>query len=122
MKELLTLFLHLLVTIARVMRAGGARAIVAENLALKQRKYRLLYTPSTGKKPGPKGPSQDLNAAIVELKRRNPRFGCPRIAQQIANVFGIEIDKDVVKRVLAKHYHPGANDGGPSWLTFIGHM
>jgi transposase InsO family protein len=57
----------------------------------------------------------------VELKRRNPRFGCPRIAQQINKAFGITIDKDVVRRVLAAHYRPGSGDGGPSWLTFLGH-
>ena len=28
-------------------------------------------------------------AAILEIKRLNPRFGCPRIAQQIAWAFGI---------------------------------
>jgi len=72
--------------------------------ALKKRKYRLLFTPRTRSKPGPKGPSQELIQIIVEIKRRNPRFGCPRIAQQIANAFGIEIDKDVVRRVLAKYY------------------
>ena len=59
---------------------------------------------------------------IVEFKRRNPRFGCPRIALEIVRNFGIDIDKDVVRRVLAKHYRPSAGDGGPSWLTFLGHM
>ena len=90
--------------------------------ALVQRKYHRLFTSCTRTKPGPKGPSQELIRAIVEMKRRNPRFGCPRIAQQIAYTFGIEIDKDVVRRVLAQHYHPdpGADDG-PSWLTVIGH-
>ncbi|MCP3867572.1 MAG: transposase family protein, partial [Gammaproteobacteria bacterium] len=48
-------------------------------------------------------------------------YGCPKIAEQISKLFGIEIDKDIVRRVLAKHYHPDI-DGGPSWLTFIGHM
>jgi hypothetical protein len=44
---------------------------------LKQRKYRLLYSSADSKrKPGPKGPSQELIQAIVELKQRNPRFGC----------------------------------------------
>ena len=76
--------------------------------ALVDRKYRLLFSSSSHRrKPGPKGPSAELIAAIVELKRRNPRFGCVRIAQQIAHAFGIEIDKDVVRRVLAKHYRPG---------------
>ena len=54
------------------------------------------------------------------MKRRNPSFGCVRIAQQISHAFGIEIDKDVVRRVLAKHYRPGdSGTNGPSWLTFI---
>ena len=44
-----------------------------------------------------------------------------RIAQQIAKAFGIDIDKDVVRRVLVAHYRPGPGDGGPSWLTFLGH-
>jgi putative transposase len=85
------------------------------------RKYRLLFSSSSHhRKPGPKGPSAELIAAIVEMKRRNPMFGCVRIAQQIAHAFGIEIDKDIVRRVLAKHYRPGdPGSHGPSWLTFI---
>jgi transposase InsO family protein len=55
------------------------------------------------------------------MERRNPRFGTPRIAQVIARTFGIDIDKDVVRRVLAKHYRPDPGDG-PPWLTVIGHM
>ncbi|MEN8131081.1 MAG: integrase core domain-containing protein [Pseudomonadota bacterium] len=88
---------------------------------LKKRKYRLLYSADSNGKPGPKGPSRELIQAIVELKRHNPRFGCPRIAQQINKVFGISIDKDMIRRVLAAHYRPGSGDGGPSWLTFLGH-
>ena len=90
---------------------------------LKKRKYRLLYTARSKGKPGPKGPSQELIDAIVEMKRRNSRFGCPRIAQEINKAFGVAIDKDVVRRVLAKHYRPGPDSGhGPSWLTFIGDL
>ncbi|MEA3410489.1 MAG: hypothetical protein U9R74_03000 [Pseudomonadota bacterium] len=48
---------------------------------MKKRKYRLLYLSDGKGKPGPKGPSRELIQAIVELKQRNPRFGCPRIAQ-----------------------------------------
>ncbi len=43
------------------------------------------------------------------------------IAQQLSKAFGIEIDKDVVMRVLAKYYRPRSGGRGPSWLTFIGH-
>jgi putative transposase len=35
--------------------------------------------------------------------------------------FGISINKDVVRRILAAHYHPSADGSGPSWLSFIGH-
>ena len=44
---------------------------------------------------GPQGPSNALVDAIVDMKRRNPRWGCPRIAQQIALAFAVDIDKDV---------------------------
>ena len=151
MRDLLILAIHLLVTVAKLLRPGGVRAVAAESLLLKHqilinsrcrhrapnlttpdrlvlglcalfvsprripnlgavvkpatllklhqalvdRKYRrLLSSRYRRRKPGPKGPSAALIAAIVEMKRRNPRFGCVRIAQQISYAFGIEIDKD----------------------------
>jgi transposase InsO family protein len=176
-RGLAILFIHLIVTFARLLGRGGLRSVVAESLLIKhqllilnrtrerapnlqpmdrviaglcagfmrparlarsaivlkpstilgfhralvKRKYRLLFTPKRRGKPGPKGPSPELIAAIVQMKRRNPRFGCRRIAQQLAFIFGAEIDKDVVRRVLAKHYRPEPGAGGPSWLTFLGH-
>ena len=176
--HLLILAVHVLATIAKLMRPGGVRAVVAESVmlkhqlvisrrarrrapnlnsfdrfvfglgslfvpasrlpklavilkprtllrfheALKRRKYRWLFSTAGHRHPGPKGPSQQLIDAIVEFKRRNPRIGCPRIAQEIARTFDIDIDKDVVHRVLAKHYRPGTGDDGPSWLSFIGHL
>jgi hypothetical protein len=87
--------------------------------ALKKRKYQQLYSPRGGRKPGPKGPSKEVIDAIVEMKRHNPRYGCPRIAQQINLAFGLELDKDVVRRILAAHYHPDTNNRGPSWLTTL---
>jgi transposase InsO family protein len=89
--------------------------------ALKKRKYRLLYSPRGGKKPGPKGPSKAIINAIVAMKQRNPRYGCPRIAQQINLAFGLDLDKDTVRRVLAAHYKPDPANHGPSWLTTLGH-
>ncbi len=72
------------------------------------------------RKPGPKGPSAELTAAIVEMKRRNPEFGYMKIARQISHAFGLDIDKDVVRRVLAKHYRPGdSGSSGSSWLTLV---
>src|ERR1700732_617627 len=177
MKELLLTLLHLAVITAKLCGPGGVRAVIAENLLLKQqlivlrrarqrapnlrlsdrllcgfgslflsrgrirrvaigvrpstllawhqalvrRKSRRLFSSSPcPRKPGPKGPSEALIQAIVELKSRNPRFGCPRIARIISHTFGVDIDKNVVHRVLARHYRPAPGGTGPSWLSFIG--
>ena len=89
--------------------------------ALTQRKYRRLFSSTVPKKPGPKGPSQEVIAAVVDMKQRNPTWGCPRIAQQIALAFGIPLNKDVVRRILAVRYQPTPDAAGPSWLTVLGH-
>ena len=36
--------------------------------------------------------------------------------------FGLEIDKDGVRRILSLHYRPEVNGRRSSWLTFLGHM
>ena len=176
MRDLLVLIVHLVVTIAQLVRPGGIRSVVAESILIKyqlqilnrnrrrapnlrsldriivgfcslficrarlvrsavtlkpstllhlhdllrSRKYRLLFSSKVRRRPGPMGPSKELIAAVVEMKRRNPRWGCPRIAQQITLAFGIDIDKDVVRRILSVRYRP-ESDSGPSWLTFLGH-
>jgi transposase InsO family protein len=89
--------------------------------ALRTHKYRWFYSCGHQSKPGPKGPTSELIQAIVALKQRNPRFGCPRIAQQLAKTFAMEISKDVVRRVLAAHYRPDRIASGLSWLTLLGH-
>ena len=175
MRELALLAIHLFVTLAKLLRHGGVRAVAAESLVLRHQllicnrsrqrapnltsldrlvlglttlfmrphriprlsiitkpatllkfhralvdgKYHRLFSSSDRpRKPGPKGPSAELIAAIVEMKQRNPGFGCVRIAQQISHAFGLDIDKDVVRRVPAKHYRPdGAGSNGP--VAFI---
>jgi transposase InsO family protein len=89
--------------------------------ALIQRKYRRLFSSKGPTKPGPMGPSQDVIAAVIDMKQRNPIWGCPRIAQQMALAFGIPINKDVVRRILAARYHPKPDAAGTSWLTVLGH-
>ena len=167
-----------LITLAKLLRPGGTKALLAENLLLKQqllmltrsrhrapnlssthrvllgfwslfltprrmakaavcirpstllkfhqclvrRKYQALFSSQSLTNPGPKGPSEALIRAIVELKRRNPRFGCPRIALIMARTFGIKLDKHMVRRILFKHDPPESNGDGPSWLTFFGQM
>ncbi len=88
--------------------------------ALVKRKYHVLYSSRRCGRPGPKGPSRELIDAVVEMKRRNPYFGCRKIVEQISNAFGIELNKDVVRRILIRYYRPGPDDGGPSWLSVIG--
>jgi hypothetical protein len=47
--------------------------------ALVQRKYLLLFfRPRRPTKPGPKGPA-DFIGAVVEMKKRNPTWGSPRL-------------------------------------------
>ncbi len=177
MRDLLILFVHMIVTVARLAGPGGLRSVVAESVLvrhqllilnrgrkrspnlrtadriiaglctlfirparvlrsavvlkpstllhfhslLSKRKYRMLFSSARRPRPGPKGPERELIDAVVAMKRRNPKWGCPRIAQQIALAFGIEIDKDVVRRILSVHYRPQPDSGGPSWLTFLGH-
>jgi hypothetical protein len=60
--------------------------------ALARLKFRYLYSSAgSRRKPGPKGPEAELIEAILELKRRNPHLGCPKIAEQLAKSFGIEM-------------------------------
>ena len=60
---------------------------------LTKRKYHMLFSSKRGGRPGPKGPALELIDAVVEMKRRNPTWGCPRIAQQITLAFGVDIDR-----------------------------
>ena len=109
---------------ARVIRSAivlKPSTILDFHRILRNRKYRLLFSSKRRGRTGPTGPSKELVDAIVEMKRRNPAWGCPRIAQQIGLTFNIQIEKDVVRRVLATHYRPGPDASGPSWLTVLGH-
>jgi putative transposase len=176
MLDILIVFVHLIVTVVRLIGPGGLRAVIAESVltrhqililnrsrkrapnlrvsdriivglctllmrpsrvlrcgmvlrpstllhlhhVLTKRKYHMLFSTQRGCRPGPKGPAKELIDAVVEIKLRNPTWGCPRIAQQITLAFGVGIDKDVVRRILGKHYRPESGSGGPSWLTFLG--
>jgi putative transposase len=90
--------------------------------ALKNRKYRLLFSSKVGGKSEPKGPNKELIEAVVQMKQLNPTWGYPRIAQQMALAFDIPIDKDVVRRILTNDHQPDPDTHGSSWLTVLGHM
>src|SRR5438874_4922937 len=123
--RILAALLALLARPTRLLRSAIAlkpSTLLGLHKVLSKQKYRMLFSTNRRRKPGPKGPSVDLIHAVVEMKQRNPNWGCPRIAQQIALAFNIQIDKDMVRRILAHHHRPGQDSGGPSWLTFLGHM
>src|SRR5712664_3623161 len=137
MRDLAVLLLHLLATVVRLAGPGGARAVVAESVLVKQqllilnrsrrrspnlhladrvvagvctlvmrrsrlgraaivlkpstllrlhralttRKYRRLFSSTVRKKPGPKGPSREVIAAVVDMKQRNPTWLCQERAR-----------------------------------------
>ena len=97
-----------------------ASTLLRLHQALVKRKYHLLYSSPRPRRPGPKGPSRELIAAVVEMKRRNPPMGCRKIAEQMVSAFGLAINKDVVRRILIQHYRPAPGGNGPSWLSVIG--
>jgi putative transposase len=124
MRDVVILFVHLIVTFIRLARPGGIRSVLAESALVKhqllildrsrrrapnlraldriiagictllmrparvirsavifkpstllhfhnilvKRKYRLLFSPKRRRKPGPKGPQEELIKAIVEMK------------------------------------------------------
>jgi transposase InsO family protein len=45
----------------------------------------------------------------------------PPDARIIARTFGVDIDRNVVRRVLAQHSRPSSDGTGRSWLAVIGH-
>ena len=64
---------------SRVAIAIRPSTLLQFHRALVRRKYSRLFTSKSRAKPGPKGPSAELRAAILSLKERNPGFGSPRI-------------------------------------------
>ena len=70
---------------ARVIRPAivlRPSTILGFHRTLRQRKYRLLFSPKH-RRSGPKGPSKELVDAIVAIKRRNPTWGCPSTSRKL---------------------------------------
>src|ERR1700730_13817642 len=76
----------LLIRPARLIRSAivlRPSTLLSLHQALRNRKYRLLFSSQRRGRPGPKGRNKELLEAVVQMKQRNPTWGCPRIAQQI---------------------------------------
>ena len=104
MRDVLILFFHLIVTIIRLVQPSGIRSTILRfHRLLVSRKYRVLFWPRRRPgKPGLQGPSSDLIAAIVEMKRRNPGFGYQRIAEQQSLA-----PRDLLESQVTKHSNTG---------------
>ena len=175
MRDIVIVFVHLIVTVVRLARPGGLRSVVAESVLVKhqlrilrrgrkrapnlraadriiaglctffmhparvprsaivlkpstllhlhhvltKRKYHLLFSSGRGHQPGPKGPDKALIDAVVEMKRRNPSWGCPRICAADC----ADLRREDRQRCCSPHPRCSLPDSaGPSWLTFLGHM
>ena len=100
------------IRLVRVTIVLKAATLLRFHRALTTRKYRQLFSSTGQKKPGPKGPSLEVIAAVLDMKRRNPNWGCPRIAPQIPLAFGIPMNKDGLRRILAVQYTPKPDASG----------
>ncbi|MBF0443872.1 MAG: hypothetical protein HQK54_18330, partial [Oligoflexales bacterium] len=89
--------------------------------ALIKKKYQILFGSKGAKKPGRKGFDKDIVNLVIEIKAKNPTYGCPRISMLVSNITGISISEQTVRRILRKYYKP-APGNGPSWLSFIGNQ
>jgi len=72
--------LALLVRPTRLLRPAivlKPSTLLAIHKAMSKQKYRMLFSSKRRRKPGPKGPSAQLVQAVVEMKQRNPDWGCP---------------------------------------------
>jgi hypothetical protein len=73
---------------------------------------------------GPKGPKSELIDAIVELKRRNPRLGCPRLPSNWPRALVSNWTKTPSGGCWPSTTggEGGSQDNGPSWLSFLAHV
>ena len=128
MRDLIILLVHLIITVFRLARPGGLRAVVAESVLIKHQL--LIVNRSRRRAPNLRAldrliagfcslwitqarllraaivlkPSTVLHfhralvqrkyliRTVVDMKQRNPTWGCPRIADQITLAFGIRIN------------------------------
>jgi len=95
--------------LARVAIIVKPATILKFHRALVKRKYKVLFGVKSRKKPGPKGFDRDMIKLVVEIKKRNPSYGCPKIAMLVTNITGISISEQSIRRILRKHlkYDPG---------------
>ena len=89
----------LLMRPARILRSAivlKPSTLLHLHTLLRNESTACCFSPKSGRRPGPKGPNQELIDAVVAMKQRNPVGAVLALPGKIALAFGIEIDKDVV--------------------------
>lgn len=109
MRDLLLLSIHFLCLLVKLLKPGGVRAVMAENLALKQQ----LITLNRCNKRSPKLTSFDrffygLLAFIIGEHR--------------IHKIAVILKPSTILKFHRRYKHKLPFGGGPSWLTFIGQV
>jgi len=105
--------------ISRVAIIVKPATILKFHRLLVKKKYQSLFGRKDVQKRGRKGFNKSIVNMVIEIKKKNPSFGCPRIGMLITNITETSISEQTVRRILRKYYKPDPGDG-PSWLSFIG--
>jgi hypothetical protein len=128
MRDLVILFVHAVVIFFRLTRPGGLPSVVAESVLIK---HQLQILNRNRKRASNFRPLDRIILGFCTLFVRRTRLrrsavtlrpstllhfhDLPRKRKYrlLFSAFGVEIDKDVVRRILSVHYWP-ESDSGPS--------
>jgi hypothetical protein len=123
LQRLLLAFASAFVVPRRLARAAvlvKPATILKFHRLLVKRKYKALYS-NKARQSGRPRTDRAIKNLVIEIKRENPDFGCPRIAATVADRTGIEISEESVRRIL-KTANLSDPTSGPSWLSFLGNQ
>jgi putative transposase len=107
MRDLAVLFLHLLATVARLSGPGGARAVVAESVLVKQQ---LLILNRSRKRSPNLRPSDRMVAGLCALLMRRGRLIRSAIVMKPSTL--LRLHRAVTKRKYHRLFS-GAEEAGP---------
>lgn len=80
-------------------RLRGVAVIVSPGTILKfhkalvKKKHQILFGSKGAKKRGRKGFDKDMIKLVVEIKTKNPSYGCPKISILVSNITGSSISE-----------------------------
>jgi putative transposase len=121
-RDIVLLFVHLIVTAVRLAQPGGLRSVVAESALLR---HQLLIL-NRGRKRAPNLRASDrIIAGLCALFMRPARVLRSAIALKpstLLHFHHVLTKRKYRRRILGMPYSPVSGSGGPSWLTFLGHV